>query len=107
MAGHRKWGEIRKKAAPETLQRARTKTERILAALELTALRQARGLTQEELAERLGVRQTHVSRMERRVDMRVSTLRDVIEAMGGELVLTAHFPDGDFRIDHFAGTGAS
>ena len=105
MAGRKKWSEIRKKAAPETLQRARAKTERMLAALELTALRQARGLTQEELADRLGVRQTHVSRMERRIDMHVSTLRDVIEAMGGELVLTAHFPDGDFRIDQFDGAG--
>jgi transcriptional regulator with XRE-family HTH domain len=66
----------------------------------------ARGLTQEELAERLGVRQTHVSRMKRRRVMHVSTLRDVIEAMGGELVLTAHFPDADYRIDQFNGVGA-
>ncbi len=106
MAGHKKWSEIRKKAPPETLERARQKTARLLAALELNALRQTRGLTQEELAERLGVRQTHVSRMERRDDMHISTLRDVIEAMGGQLILTAHFPDADFRIDQFNGAGA-
>jgi ribosome-binding protein aMBF1 (putative translation factor) len=103
MAGHKSGARSGKRHLPKTQARARSKTERLLAALELSALRQARGLTQEELADRLGVRQTHVSRMERRVDMHISTLRDVIEAMGGELVLTAHFPDGDIRIDQFNG----
>ena len=96
------WSEIRQKAAPETLARAERKTEAMSAALELNELRKARGLTQEELAERLGIRQANVSKLERRLDMRVSTLRDVIEAMGGELCITARFPDAEYRIDHFA-----
>lgn len=58
-------------------------------------------LTQEELAERLGVRQASVSKMERRQDMTLGTLRRVVEAMGGELVVTAKFPKETIRIGQF------
>jgi len=95
----RSWDEIKATAAPETIARAGRKTEALLAAFELNELRKARRLTQEELARRLGTRQANVSKLERRTDVRVSTLRDVIEAMGGELRITAHFPDGDYRIE--------
>lgn len=57
MADHRKWSEIRAKAAPETLEAAARKTEAMLAAMELDELRQARGITREELADRLGKQQ--------------------------------------------------
>ncbi len=93
------WDEIKATAAPETLARAARKTDAMLAAFELNELRRARKLTQEELARRLGTRQGNVSKLERRTDVRVSTLRDVVEAMGGELRITAHFPDGDYRIE--------
>lgn len=93
------WEEIKAKAAPETLAAAARKTDAMLVAFELNELRKARRLTQEELAQRLGTRQANVSKLERRADVRVSTLRDVVEAMGGELRITAHFPDGDYRID--------
>ncbi|HEX5723945.1 MAG TPA: XRE family transcriptional regulator [Longimicrobiaceae bacterium] len=99
------WSEIRAKASPETLERAARKTEAMLASIELNELRQARKLTQEELADRLGVKQANVSKMERRLDMHVSTLRDVIEAMGGEMRITAHFPDADYLIDQFSTNG--
>lgn len=92
--GHRKWSEIRASAAPETLEAAARKKERFEAAIELRELARARGLTQEALAERLERAQGNVSRMLRRSDMHVSTLREVIEAMGGELRVLAQFPDG-------------
>ncbi|HTF62074.1 MAG TPA: helix-turn-helix transcriptional regulator [Edaphobacter sp.] len=57
-------------------------------------LRKARQMTQEELAKLLNVKQEQISRMEKRTDMHLSTLRRQIEAMGGELVLTAQFKDG-------------
>lgn len=69
-----------------------------LPSADLSALRALRGLTQEELAARLGVAQSNVSRLERRADMRVSTLRDVVEKLGGELQLVAAFPEGAVRI---------
>ena len=60
----------------------------------LSQLRKARGLTQETMAELLGVSQAEVSKMERRTELYVGTLRKFIEAMNGELVLAARFADG-------------
>ncbi|CAN5352173.1 XRE family transcriptional regulator [soil metagenome] len=106
MVGHRKWSDLKSKLPPEVREAAARQTAAMLAAMELNELRQARGLTQEELAERLGTRQPNVSRLERRLDMHISTLREVVEAMGGELVITARFPDTEIRIDQFDGTTA-
>ena len=61
----------------------------------LRELRRARKLTQVRMAEELGVTQDSVSRMERRSDLLLSTLRKTIEAMGGTLQLVAQFPDSD------------
>ena len=63
------------------------------AARALAALRQQRRFSQEDLAKALNIRQAAVSKMERRGDMHVSTLRKAVSAMGGELELRARFPD--------------
>jgi len=57
-------------------------------------LRKARKITQEEMAKTLGVKQEQISRIEKRTDLHISTLRRSIEAMGGELTLVAKFPEG-------------
>lgn len=67
----------------------------------LRELRELAQLTQEELAKRLGIRQASVSKMERRQDMTLGTLRRVIEALGGKLEVTARFPQGAVRIAQF------
>jgi len=67
----------------------------------LRELRALTHLTQEQLAERLGVRQGAVSRMEQRKDMTVSTLSRVIEAMGGKLEIVARFPNEAIPISQF------
>ena len=59
----------------------------------LREIRKRQGITQVELAEELGIAQEGVSRLERRNDTLVSTLRKTVEAMGGELRLVADFPD--------------
>ena len=73
---------------------------------ELTTLRDLREAverTQEELAARLGVGQDTVSRIERRSDILLSTLRRYVEAMGGELQLVARFPKrSPVVIEHIA-----
>ena len=63
-------------------------------------LRQARQQTQVALAERLNVPQNAVSRMERRTDLLLSTLRGYVEALGGKLELKAVFPDDEFLLDY-------
>jgi len=59
----------------------------------LRELRRARKLTQVRLAKALGISQDGVSRLERRSDLLLSTLRKSVKAMGGNLSLVAEFPD--------------
>lgn len=63
-------------------------------ALALGELREQFELTQAEMAARLGTNQPGISRLERREDLYLSTLRDYVRALGGELELVARFPDG-------------
>ena len=56
-------------------------------------LRRARKLTQARMAKTLGITQDGVSRLEKRSDLLLSTLRGYVEAMGGSLSLIAEFPD--------------
>lgn len=77
-------------------ERARIETrarELIAEEMSLRQLRKAIGKTQTVVAKRLKIGQDAVSKIETRGDMYVSTLRDFIEAMGGELQLVAQFPN--------------
>lgn len=60
----------------------------------LSALRKAHDLTQVQLAGKLGKSQVSIAKMEKRSDLLLSTLRDYIEAMGGQLNLSVEFPNG-------------
>lgn len=96
--------ELMAELSPE--RRARVKahaSELIAEEKSLRDLRQARQLTQQRMAKRLGVKQHSISRLEQRSDMLLSTLRDYIGKLGGELELTARFPDREpVRIKGFA-----
>ncbi len=59
----------------------------------LRDVRKAREFTQERMAELLGIRQDSISKLEKRTDLLLSTLRSYINAMGGELELVVKFPD--------------
>ena len=74
----------------------------MLAEMPLQELRHAKELSQAKLAEALHVNQAAISKLERRTDMYISTLRSYIKAMGGDLEVIAKFPDGDVRISNFA-----
>lgn len=81
--------------------------ELIAEEMSLRELRQALGQTQAKIAADLGVGQDTVSRYEQRSDMLLSTLREYIGKMGGELVLTARFPNRKaIRIRGFADIAA-
>ena len=66
---------------------------RIAEEMTLRDLRKARNQTQARVAERLGINQENVSRIEQRSDLLLSTLSGYVEAMGGKLNLVAEFPD--------------
>jgi len=59
----------------------------------LQELRKVRRLTQVRVAKALQISQDGVSRLERRTDLLLSTLRKSVEAMGGSLSLVVEFPD--------------
>lgn len=61
--------------------------------LALSELRKAHHRTQASMAKQLGISQDGVSRLEKRSDLLLSTLRSYVEAMGGQLRLVAEFPE--------------
>jgi DNA-binding transcriptional regulator YiaG len=68
---------------------------------DLRELREHHRVSQDELAQRLGVSQPNVARMEQRPDMSVARLRSVVEAIGGHLEIAARFGDELVRITQF------
>jgi transcriptional regulator with XRE-family HTH domain len=70
----------------------------------LDALRDAKRLTQVQMAQLLKISQGAVSKAERRSDMFISTLRNYVRAIGGDLEIRAVFPEGDVLIDQFSET---
>ena len=96
-----KWKDIRRKLSPEREAETRSYVRSVVQAATLNQLREARNLTQANLASVLGVNQGSVSKMEKRTDMYLSTLRSFIQAMGGQLQIKAVFTDGEVEIDQF------
>ncbi|MBI5074407.1 MAG: XRE family transcriptional regulator [Nitrospirae bacterium] len=93
------------KMSPEAIKAIDQKTQQLLKELPLQELRQARHLSQMQLANVLHVQQGAISKLERRTDMYVSTLRSFIKAMGGDLKIIAQFPDGEIQINQFEEVG--
>lgn len=95
------FNELRAGMNPERVARAEVRAKEMMAEMLLAEIRKQTGLTQEELAESLGIKQPSLSKLEAQTDMQVSTLQRLIEALGGSLELIAHLPKGDVRITQF------
>ena len=80
------------------------RVKEMMAEMLLAEIRKNVGLTQEDLAAQLGIKQPTLSKLESQNDMQVSTLQRLIHALGGELELIAYLPGGDIRIRQFTGT---
>jgi transcriptional regulator with XRE-family HTH domain len=104
----RKWSTLKNQMSPAARSRVDAKVKATLSAMPLAEIRKAIGTTQAELAEKFGNGQSSVSKVENAADMYLTTLRKYIEALGGELHLTATFPDGrSIEISHIADLKAS
>ena len=90
----KKWNDLKKRLTPQARARVDARVARTLESLPLDEIRKAIGLTQAELADRMDVQQSSVSKTDSAADMYISTLRRYIEALGGTLHITAEFPDG-------------
>lgn len=90
----RNYKELQAKMDPASRADKKQRVHEELQRMALEELRGAKQLTQADMAEMLDVPQSSISRIERRADMYLSTLRSYVHAVGGELRVQAVFPDG-------------
>lgn len=99
-----KWKDLKDRMSPGARARVDARVKETLASMPLAEIRKAVGMTQADLARQLDQRQGSVSKIENAADMYLTTLRKYVEALGGELHLTATFSDGRrFEIDNVSG----
>jgi len=101
----RKFSELFAKMSPEAQAEVDRRVQQTIREMRLQELRQSRNVSQVSVADDLETTQSSVSKLERRSDVYVSTLRRYIESLGGELEIFAHFPDGSVRINQFEELG--
>lgn len=91
----------RRTMSAKSRDRAARRTKELLAELLLSEIRKLAGKSQGELAGVLGIKQPSLSKLEKQDDMQVSTLKKIIEALGGEVQIVARFPKAKVRIKQF------
>jgi transcriptional regulator len=95
----KRYEDLRRRTfSPEQLERIEERVEQELLEINLRGLRELTGKTQEEIADLVKMSQGQVSVTERRGDHLVSTLRRYVEALGGELEVSANFGDKRYRL---------
>jgi len=90
----KKFSELRAKLPPEVQESARRKAEMFKLDIKLEEIRKARHITQKEIADVVGIKQPSLSKMEKEDDLHLSSLKKLVEALGGSLNVSADFPDG-------------
>jgi len=86
--------QIIRKLSPAERKKVENRAAEVIAEeMSLRDLRKARKLTQARVAKTLGITQDSVSRLEKRSDLLISTLRKTVKAMGGDVRIVAEFPD--------------
>lgn len=96
----RKFRELYEKMSPQARADVEKRVEASTREMPLYELRAARRLTQQQLAQTLGLSQAAVSQMEHRTDLYLSTLENFVEAMGGHLEIYAVFGDGKIKLTY-------
>ena len=95
MSGRKNFANLQREVDSNPERRARLDRERqyVHTIIGLTAIREARGATQQQIADAWEVSQANVSQIERTSDIYLSTLRKYISALGGKIEIRAVFPD--------------
>jgi transcriptional regulator with XRE-family HTH domain len=102
MAGRHSFAELRARMSKESREKSMAMAEQLQEEMDLADIRKALKLSQEQMGQMLHIKQGSVAKIEKRMDLYVSTLRRFIEAMGGELEIVAKFPDRTVRIKRFS-----
>ena len=88
--------DVINKLTPAQRKKVEARAAQLIAEeMTLRQLRRARKLTQQKIAKSLHIGQEGVSKLEKRSDLLISTLRNYVKAMGGNLSLVAEFPNRD------------
>ena len=101
MTGRNKFTDLTKDIGPKRRARIDARKAELLEEMDLAELRQAIGVSQEMMAKQMNVLQPAIAKLEKRDDIRISSLRRLIETMGGTLEIKAHFPQGDVTITNY------
>ena len=97
-----KWSEVRKRRfSPEKRKKLDSKIAKDLFEMDLKSMREVLNKTQQEVAEAAQMTQSELSRIEKRTDLKLSTMRRIVASLGGELEVVANFGDKRIRL-HFA-----
>lgn len=102
MAGHKPFSELIDKMSPDRRARSDARVKELRQEMLLAELRKHTGMTQQELADKLGISQPSLSKMESQEDMQIGTLNRLVDSVGGKLELIVHLPDGDVSLTQFA-----
>ncbi len=96
---YHRWQDLKKKKlSPTQLEQIDREVEQELLEMDLRAIREMAGKTQVDVAAVTDMTQSEISRLERREDFRLSTLKRYVEALGGELEVVAAFGDKRVRL---------
>ena len=96
MAGHRPWSELTKNQSPERRAKVKALYEQKRIGFLVSEIRKEAGLTQNQLADRIGVGQSAISQMEGSEDMHLATLNKIAKELGCETILRT--PSGDVSL---------
>jgi len=105
MSGRKSFATLRAQMSPGAQARAEAAGRRLRSTIDLAELRRARRLSQQELADTLRVGQATVAKIEKRADIYVSTLRRMVEGLGGKLEIIARFDGRAVHIRQFSDLG--
>jgi transcriptional regulator with XRE-family HTH domain len=105
MAGRNKWDKLIARMPEDRRARIERGVREDLTEMLLSELRRQAGLTQQQVADSLGIKQPTLSCLEGQDDMQISTLRRIVEAIGGELDIVATLPTGRVALSQFKQSG--
>lgn len=97
-----KFRELYNARSAKAKARVEARVRKALGEMPVQEFQQARQLSLAQLANILEVKPATISKLERRTDMYIHTLRGYIETMGGNLDIVARFPEGEVKIQQFS-----
>ena len=100
MAGHKPWKTLIDKMPAEQREAYEEALKQQRLGRLVAQMRKHSGLTQEELAERLGITQPRLSNVEGAEDMHVDTLKKIVSELGGEVVI--QMPNGEISLSSYS-----